>query len=366
MMNLSPLTKSVAVLLLLFLVTGGLYFARDLLIPLTFGALISMLFVPLSIRLEKRGINRAVANLICIVVLLSFFGFIAVLLSWQASNLLEDVSQVQQKVIAIVSEIRQYISESFGLSAEEQKKWLQKQSSSMAAGPAKMGGAVFTSSLSVVVDLILALVYIFLFLYFRRHLKKFLLMLVPQSKEQETNKIVQDAAKVSQQYLVGLAAMIVTLWVLYGIGFSIVGVKSAIFLAILCGLLEIAPFVGNLTGTALTVLMVISQGGGTNMVVGVLITYITIQLIQTYLLEPLVVGREVNINPLFTILVLVVMEMIWSVPGMILAIPMLGIFKIICDHVPSLKPYGFLIGRERRAKEDSGLIKKIKRLFETK
>ncbi len=145
--------------------------------------------------------------------------------------------------------------------------------------------------------------------------------------------------------------MIGCLWVMYGIGFSIIGVKGAIFFAILCGLLEIVPFVGNLTGNAITVLMVIAQGGSMQMVLGVLITYAVVQFIQTYLLEPLVVGSEVNINPLFTIIGIVLGELIWGIPGMILVIPLLGIAKIICDNVDGLKPYGYLLGRGKVEKK---------------
>ena len=73
--------------------------------------------------------------------------------------------------------------------------------------------------------------------------------------------------------------------------------------------------------------------------------------LQTYLLEPLVVGAEVNINPLFTIISLVLGDLIWGIPGMILAIPLLGIVKIVCDHIEPLKPYGFLIGHDRKKKK---------------
>jgi predicted PurR-regulated permease PerM len=96
--------------------------------------------------------------------------------------------------------------------------------------------------------------------------------------------------------------------------------------------------------------MVIIQGGGAGMIVAVIITYAIVQFLQTYFLEPLVVGAEVNINPLFTIIILVLGELIWGIPGMILAIPLLGIVKIVCDHIEPLKPYGYLIGRDRRKK----------------
>ena len=95
------------------------------------------------------------------------------------------------------------------------------------------------------------------------------------------------------------------------------------------------------------------------MIIGVLITYALVQFLQTYILEPLVVGAEVNINHLFTIIVLVVGELVWGIPGMVLAIPLLGIVKIICDHIEPLKPYGFLIGQQKKKK--SGLLEKFRK-----
>ena len=87
------------------------------------------------------------------------------------------------------------------------------------------------------------------------------------------------------------------------------------------------------------------------------------QLIQGWVLEPLIVGPQVKINPLFTILALVLGEFVWGIPGIILAIPLTGMFKIICDHIEPLKPYGFLIGEIKTVKAELGFIKKVKSWF---
>jgi predicted PurR-regulated permease PerM len=177
--------------------------------------------------------------------------------------------------------------------------------------------------------------------------------------------VVRDASRVAQQYLTGLGLMIATLWVLYGIAFSIIGVKFALFFAVLCGILEIVPYVGNITGTALTVGMVLTQGGSASMVVAVLATYLAIQLTQSNLLEPLIVGHEVNLNPAATIIGFVAGELVWGVPGMVLAVPLLAIAKIICDHVEPLKPYGFLLGPTGKRKKRDGAVDRIKKWFQT-
>lgn len=350
MFSTSPsLSKSISVILFSFLVISGLYFAREFLVPLSISALLAMLFMPLCRYFESKNMSRAVASVLCVLILLLSIGCITALLSWQASDISNDLGKIGQRLTQIGEDLKQFIAKNVGISAEKQKEWLEKQSSG--GSSMSMTGTILSSIMGIMVDTILVLVYLFLFLCSRSHLKKFILMLVPSGEEKETEKIIQDGGKVAQRYISGLSMMIVMLWVMYGVGFSIAGVENALFFAVLCGLLEIIPFIGNLTGTTLTIFMVISQGGDDVMIISVIATYFVVQFIQTYIIEPLVVGSEVNINPLFTILVIVLMEIVWGIAGMILAIPMLGIVKIICDHVKPLKPYGFLIGKENSGKE---------------
>jgi len=148
---------------------------------------------------------------------------------------------------------------------------------------------------------------------------------------------------------------------MYAIGFSVIGVENAIFFAILCGLLEIVPYVGNITGTTLTVLVSAIHGANPTLIIGIIVVYGIVQLIQGWLLEPLILGPQVKINPLFTIIVLVIGQLLWGIPGIILAIPLTAIFKIICDHIESLQPYGFLIGEISMPKKREDIILKVKK-----
>lgn len=362
-MQTFPLTRIIQVLFFFFLVFTGLYFAKPFLVPVTIAGILAMLFLPLSRWLEGKGISKGLSAIACILVLIGVIAGVISLLSWQISDLSEDMTGIQEKVSGSISNLKGYISTKLGISPEKQQEMLKQQQSSGGGGAGKVVTAIISSFSGLLVDTVLVFVYIFLFMFFRNHLKQFILKLVSPEQKDKTLRIIHDTCKVSQQYLSGLAMMIVILWIMYGIGFSIVGVKHAIFFAILCGILEIVPFVGNLTGTGLTVLMALSQGGGSSIVIGVLVTYALVQFIQTYILEPLVVGSEVNLNPLFTIIAIVVGEMVWGVPGMILAIPLMGITKVICDNIDALKPYGFLIGEEKKNDKGEGFKEKIKGLF---
>jgi predicted PurR-regulated permease PerM len=178
--------------------------------------------------------------------------------------------------------------------------------------------------------------------------------------------VVQSITKVSQQYLVGLSKMIFILWILYGIGFSIIGVENALFFAVLCGLLEIVPYIGNITGTIITVLVAAVQGASPPMIIGILGTYGFVQLFQGWVLEPLILGSQVKINPLFTIISLVIGQLVWGIPGIFLAIPLIAMFKIVCDNIDSLNPYGFLIGEIETGEIKIGFVKTLLNFFKKK
>ena len=360
-MQNSLLNRTIRILVFFILVFVALYYARDFLIPVAMAGILSMLMLPISQKLEKKGWPRGLAVLCCVLLLLAVMALLIFILSWQIAGLTDDFTNIQGKVKVFLANAQQYIDEHFGITPQEQKKIIEKQQSGSSDGSSTAFNIVsFMGGFAA--DFILTLVYIFLFIYFRGHLKSFILKLVPADNQKKTIKIIDQSCNVSQQYLGGLAMMIACLWVAYGIGFSIVGVQNALFFAVLCGVLEIVPFVGNLVGSSLALLMVIIQGGSNTMIIGVVIVYAVIQFFQTYILEPLVVGAEVNINPLFTIMVLVVGEMVWGLPGMIMAIPLLGIVKIICENIEPLKPYAFLIG-EKKKRGERTWVQKIKKRF---
>ena len=362
MLQMEKLQQTVYVLLFFTLGFAGLYFSAPFIVPIVLAAVLSMLFIRLCNYFESKGIKRAVSSLLCMFIFVASISLIILLLSIQLSSLAENLDEMKSRLYHLFNSFRNWINDTMGIDAKEQEEIIDKQ-----GGNTSQMLFNFASGLvSIAINAVLVLVYMYLFLLYRNHIKKFILKLVARTDKEDTDMVVHKTGKVSQKYLSGLAAMIGLLWVMYGIGFSLVGVENAIFFAVLCGLLEIIPFVGNLTGTSVTILAVLAQGNGNDKIIWVIAVYFVVQFVQTYIIEPLVVGEQVNINPLFTIMAIVLGEMVWGIPGMILAIPLLGMTKIVCDHHQDLQPYGFLIGPENPRKRRTTFIDYIKRLFTKK
>ena len=349
-------TSTIKKLLLLFLIIVGLVYAKIFLMPLTIGGILATLFLPFCHWLEAKKLPKGIAVFLCFLALSLIITSLMLLLGWKVTELTNDVSLLKQKAIDTFTNTQEYIFTHLGISAKEQLDILKSEQPSYSSIMQMVAGSLT----NVFKNLVLVLVYFLFLLYYRSHLKNFLLKLSMPSQRVEMEQIIHSATNVSQQYLLGLSKMIVCLWIMYGIGFSILGVKNALFFAILCGLLEIVPFVGNITGTILTVLVSALHGAEFSMLIGIVITYVVVQFIQGWVLEPLILGPQVKINPLFTILALVLGELLWGISGIILAIPLTAIFKILCDHIEPLKPYGFLIGEIVTEKKNVFLLKKLK------
>ena len=345
------LTKTVLVLLLLFLVTAAIIISKEFLLPVVFAILISMLLLKSTVKLQRIGFPKWLAILTCMLIVVIFFAGIVALIGWQISDLDEEISKFTNSIGKAEREAKQFIRETLGLSYKDANKLVSTATPTDKAP--EIVTAVLAALMNISVNVILIFVYTFLFLFFRGHIKKFVLMLVPEQSKDKTQIIIKDSINVSYGYISGLAKMIACLWVLYGIGFSLVGIEHPIMFALICGTLEIVPFVGNLVGTSLALAMAYVQGGGATMMLSVIAVYAVVQFVQTYLLEPLVVGTEVNLNPLFTIVAIVLGEILWGIPGMIIAIPVLGIVKILCDNIEELKPYGFLLGQNKKSKKET-------------
>lgn len=342
-----------------------LYFAASFLIPLLFAALLAMLFKRFSQIIEEKGVARSISALLSVLVFVAAIILLGIIVSWQLGSMSDNFEEMKSRLFSQVESLRGWVSTTLGIDYTKQAEIIE--SGGQGTGEA---GNVFVQFFgwlqSFLVNAVLLLVYMFLVLYYRSHLKKILLMVVPARHRDNAKTIVKKSADVSGNYLVGLCYMITILWVMYGIGFSVIGLEGALLFAIICGILEIVPFIGNLVGSLIALFAALAQGGDERLIIGVIAVYLIVQLVQTYLLEPLVVGQKVSINPLFIIMGLVVGELVWGIGGMIVAIPLLGIIKIICDHIPSLQPYGLLIGPVESKKSGHTIMDRLKQPFKGK
>jgi len=339
--------KIVHIQLFILLSAAILYLGKPVFMPLAIAGMFALVLMPLCRWLEKKGCPMVVAAIICGLIFTLLVAAFILFVVWHVQHIATDFSDIKQHFTDYMHGFRRFLHDRFGMDTLKKDSPLPIPVQPNTDGIGKMATLLMSVVISFAIDLLLILVYIIMLLALRHKIKVFILRLSSLDSKGKTEVVLTQSAQVVQQYLLGLSIVIGCLWIMYSIGFTLVGVHNPIFFAILCGILEIIPFVGNMTGSTLTSLMALSQGGGFNMVMGVLVTYALIQAIQFYIISPLVMQTQVNIHPIFTILVLFAGDLVWGIPGMILAIPALGIIKIVCDHIEPLQPVGQVLGENK-------------------
>lgn len=377
----------------------GLSMAKSFLAPLAVAGLLAMIILPVARWFEKKGIKRGWASLFSDLIIMLFFLLISSVIAIQVNSFVQDWPQMQKELEPKINQFQQYISDKTGISVEQQKQVLsnlipggssgennqsqnkehessdssqeqkQENQNPLDAQSGFLGGSILSSAGGVVMQLfsflgtfLLTFVYVFFFLLYRKKISRSIIKLTHADNSDSIRKIISQSATISQNYLFGKLLLLVFLAVIYSIGLSISGLKHAIIISVLAAVFTMIPYLGNFIGYGLAIGMAFLSGSGIMVMVGVTITFVVTQFVENYILQPYVVGEKVHLNPIFTIIVVILGEAVWGVIGMLIAIPALGIAKVIFDNIAVLKPIGYLLGEEDMGddEDEGGFFKKGK------
>lgn len=334
-------------LFFIVLLVAVMYFGRMFLTPVFFAGLLAMLMAPVCRKLETWNFPRAISCLVCILILVFVLAGIGLIISTQFATFADNISQIQSKAKEFMEQVQSFIQQQFGITPEKQEAVVKEQTQNGGQPASGLAGKILGSVTSTLAGMVLTLVITFLMIYNKEQFETFFLKLYRDEDTGKVKSIVGKISQVSQKYLTGRAVSVLIIAALYAIGLSIVGIKNAVLLAGIAALLTIIPYVGTVLGGLFPVTMaLLTQDTGTALWAGVVM--ILIQAMDNYFIEPNVVGGEVNLNALWSILSILAGGMIWGVAGMILFLPLFGIIKIVCDHVESLKPIGYLLGEPEK------------------
>lgn len=362
-MNRYPLIFRLTIYLLFFiLIIYGLIAARDFLYPLAIALLFSYLLFPVVVFLEHKGIPRILANLMGILLGFAIVFTSLYLLYKQISLLVADLPALREQALNNLDSLEQYIYQKSGITTEEQNRWLKEQVNNIFASGSQFFEAAFAATTGTIAKIGLLPVYVFFMLYNRNKFLHFLLMIIPRKRHEELLQTLHEVSQVTKRYMSGVLAVVAILCVLNSIGLLLVGIKYAILLGVLSAFMNFIPYFGTLIGGAIPLTFSLLVMDSPSYAFWVVVLFIIIQFLENNILTPNIVGGNVDINPFFTILSIVLGAMIWGIPGMIISVPFMSMFRIFCSNVPRLRPYAYLLGT-RGTERHSITLDKLKKLW---
>ena len=334
-----------------------LYIAQGIIIPLIFSFIIAILLHPVVNFFVRLKINRIVSIFITLLITVLIIAAFVALIYTQAVSFSASWPIFVDKFTDLLNQAIKSASRYLDIRPSIIQAWITKTQHELINIDGTLIGQTLVSVGSIVSALVLVPVYIFFILYYKPLLIEFIYRLFNEEHQSQIGVIVTQTKSVIQHYLVGLIFEAIIVGTLNTMGLLLLGIQYAILLGVLGALLNMIPYIGGIIAVALFMMVALVTKSSAWFAVYVFGVHTFIQVIDNDFIVPKIVASKVKINALFSILVVLVGNALWGVPGMFLSLPLLAIVKVIFDHIDSMKPWGFLLG------DTMPSILKLKRIY---
>ena len=339
-------------LLAVVVFVAGCWAAKELLVPVLLAVFLALVAIPLVTRLHRWHVPRWIGAFFVV------FGGLALAITI-AGQLVAPASEWLQKA---PTELRQVAPKLRGLvrQVNEANKAAASVVSAAGAAPAGATRAQETSlqakppdvwsllraapKLLAVIGAVILLSYFFV--VYGLDLQRRAISLLPSRHQKRvTADILQTIEVELSRYVLTITTINIVLGALVAAVLVLLGIPlgDALLWGALAGLCNYAPYIGPLVGTIMLALVgVVAFDEPSRMVLPPL-CYLGLQLLESQVLTPIILGRRWSISPLVVLLWLLFCGWLWEIPGVLLAVPMLVCFKIVAERVEGLQGWSKVI-----------------------
>ncbi|MDQ7784768.1 MAG: AI-2E family transporter [Desulfomonilaceae bacterium] len=185
------------------------------------------------------------------------------------------------------------------------------------------------SVLSVVVHVILVPVIAYYLLVSFEDIRKGIVDLIPPYTREPIVDKLRKIDMVLASFIRGQLTIAAILGVLYSLGFIVIGIDLALVIGVVSGILWIVPYLGTLIAVVAGSAMALAQFGDLVHVAYVCFWIAGVQLLESYVLTPKIVGEAIGLHPVVYILALIVGANLFGFVGMLVAIPVTAVLKVL-------------------------------------
>ena len=189
-----------------------------------------------------------------------------------------------------------------------------------------------SSIVSILLDALIFVVITFFASSRFNKINKAIFSLVPPHVQPSAKEWILKFDRIFSGFIRGQLTVCIVLGSLYAVLFTIAGIKGGGNLGIMVGTLCFVPYVGLFTGIFISLVLASISGGLAGMV-KVLVIFVVIQICDTVFITPNIVGKKVNINPVFVIIALFAGAEIGGFLGVLTAVPLFAMMKVVADEV---------------------------------
>lgn len=355
----SPSLPGICLLLLTVLAAFyTLYFAAAIVLPFVLAGVLNLLLMPpMRLLNQKLHIPKPLSALLLILLLFGIVGMIGLAISVPASGWIskapETLPALQQKLAFLRGPIDAAQHAMGRLQAMVQgtasgggaHQVVVQHGDGGLSGLGGIGSSLLIGTRAFLAQIFTTLLMLFFLLYEGDSLLRRFVEIMPTWADKR--RAVQIASEVEHNVslylltitimnlLVGLANMI-QCWAL--------GMPNALLWGVVAFLLNYIPILGPMTGIVIYFVVGLFSFPSVLHALVPPAIYLAIHVLEGETITPMLLARRFTLNPVLVMASLMFWDWLWGIPGAFLSVPMLAVFKIVCDHIEALTPIGHVIG----------------------
>ena len=311
---------------------------REVLLPFVAGAVLAYLLDPLAARLERLGINRLVATL----------AIVGLFISGVVALMVLTAPMIVGEVAYFVDSFPLYVKQLRGLATDQSRPWLSKivgegldqaeqsfgELTTLATGwlgdflhSVWSGGRALISvfSLSVVAPIVAC--------YLIYDWNKMIAVVdnwVPPVRRDTVRALAREIDDTIGGFVLGQGALCLILGLFYAAGLLLIGLKHGLLIGLAAGLMSFVPYLGSLTGLVVSTFVAIAQfWPNWTLILTVPAIFFVGQSLADYVLSPYLVGRRVNLNPVWVMFALFAFGYLFGFVGLLIAVPLAAAIGVL-------------------------------------
>ena len=366
--------------LTVLVVVAVLYFAREVLIPLTLAILLAFLLGPLVVRLRRWGLGRIPSALLVVVLSFTVLGILGGVLATQLADLTRRLPGYQQNVDTKLQAIRSsggWLVERISAPIQSVTQLLAPPPTSVAPKrigeerplPVEIRGApvdplallqkALGSLLGILLTGAIVVVFVIFMLSEREDLRDRIFRLTGARRVHMTTNLLDDAARRVSRYLLAQLVVNAAFGALAAAGLKILGIPNPLLWGILAALLRYLPYLGIWIAAILPAMVAFAVKPGWMDLPLILALYFAIDVLMYNLVEPLLYGSSTGISPLAILVAAVFWTWLWGPVGLLLTTPLTVCVVVIGRHVPNLGFLSILLSDEEVLSPQTRLYQRL-------
>lgn len=355
------------------LIIAGLYFGREIFVPVALAVLLSFVLGPFVMRLHSWRVPRTVSVLVVVVIGFSIIFSLGGLMVSEATRLAGKLPGYQQTLSDKIESLRGLMGASRTLEqASTVLKELDTELQHRDAGGRPDSGLVrqprdkpipipvevrqpdpgaLTTLVAIIQPLLspltttgVVVIFVVFILLQREDLRNRVVRLAGSGDIQRTTAALDDAGKRLSKLFLTQIAFNAVFGLVIGIGLELIGVPSAPLWGLIAMILRFVPYIGALISAVFPLILAAAVGSGWEMLVLTAALFAFSELLAGQVLEPLIFGHSSGLSPVAIILSASFWTWLWGPVGLVLATPLTVCLVVIGRHVDQLKFLDIMLG----------------------